>query len=147
MNKGLILDYKKPLDKPPYIDEWVQFKNLKEMKEWFQAFLETNNCDVATSNFPEIISFGHDLVLEHTAAESIRPIGSPIFYSKFKEPTGLQCAEWFTQWADKHEVTPKRLCVHTENPMGQARILDHLNNWKRSKGLSPDCFTFKWKFE
>jgi len=144
MNRiGLFLDDVRIIDeKPRYIDEWYTVRSYNEFVEFITTFYGNHK------ELPKLLSLDHDLSTEHYTDYQMKPLGSPIMYSKFKEKTGMDCAKWLCVFCEENNISLKdtKIAVHSFNPMGATNIQSYINNYKKSKDADQDCFTFKWKY-
>lgn len=87
---------------------WECVRNYGEFKDF-----------IISRGMPEVISFDHDLGLEHyrDAATGV------IDYSKYVERTGYDCAKLLVEWGEY----PKFVIVHSFNPVGARNISDLLS--------------------
>jgi hypothetical protein len=141
---GIFLDDTREIDQiPSWIEEWKTVKNYKEFTDTIEKYW------VVSGELPELISFDHDLALEHTLDRANKSIDAPIFYSKFKEKTGKDCAEWLVAFADQHKLIIKRACTHDDNLLGSLRIEDIINTYKKQTGnyVELPCFKTNWKYK
>jgi hypothetical protein len=78
-----------------------------------------------THPMPDLISFDHDLALEHypTFEEDIERMRSGVIdYSQYKHKTGVDCAEYIV----KNNLPLKQWAVHSANPVGGDNIREIL---------------------
>jgi len=96
-------------------------KVVRNYKE-FVAYLES----LAPGDFPDLISFDHDLALEHYPRdEAEQAKGIP--YHTYKEPTGLHCAEYIVD----NLLPVRHWTVHSWNPEGRQNIERKLASYSR----------------
>jgi len=87
-----------------YLLDWIIVRNYDE-------FVKT----IEERGIPEIISFDHDLSLEH--------YGSQLSYDQYIEKTGYDCAKWFINYCiDNKKELPAIILIHSMNPAGSANI-------------------------
>lgn len=112
----------------PYDNTWDVVRN-------FNAFVEY----IQSSGMPNIISFDHDLDISHYPLfESSFGYSEPpkeIPYHEYKEKTGYCCAKWLLE---NFPNPPKRIMVHTMNPVGRDNILGL--PWPKSTVISIICY-------
>lgn len=77
----------------------------------FTQYIEKNGV-------PDIISFDHDLGLEHYPIFEENPSAMTIPYETYKEKTGYHCAQWLIQ----RGILPSKYFVHSMNPVGKKNI-------------------------
>ena len=141
---GVFLDDIRDIDQiPPYINTWVTVRNYKEFTEFIEKYWETNN------KLPEVITFDHDLAVEHDLDRAGKAPDAPIFYMKFKEKTGKECAEWLVAFAKSKDIDLGRIAIHSMNPVGAYRIENIINDYKKERGNYTDspCFRINWKYK
>ncbi len=90
--------------------------------------------------FPEVVSFDHDLADEHYRPSMYNPDGHYSNYyhdGTFKEKTGYECASWLITFCQDKGVRLPRYIVHSMNPVGGENIMKLLENFDRFqlKGL------------
>lgn len=77
---------------------------------------------ILEKGLPEMISFDHDLGVEHY----LRPNAK-----EFVEKTGYDCAKWLVEYCmDNYLNLPKFYC-HSMNPVGKENIEKLLKNFKK----------------
>lgn len=107
-----------------------EFVVVKNYDEFVNTITERYN----NNEFPEIISFDHDLADEHYRPSMYDKDGHYSNYyndGTFKEKTGYSCAQWLIDFCiDKAENLP-RYVVHSMNPVGAQNILGLLEGYKR----------------
>lgn len=108
------LDYMKPrIGKlvDIYKEDWVIVRNFEEFQG---AILEAHANGVDVTD----ISFDHDLADEHYYNDT-KP-------DDYKEKTGEDCAKWFREYYDMHELDYPKCYVHSMNPVGAQNIVNAL---------------------
>ncbi len=90
--------------------EWAVVRSFEE----FVAYVEKNGV-------PDVISFDHDLAFEHYPFCDPDP-EEKINYERFKEKTGLHCAQWLIEAG----YGIKLWRVHSQNPVGAENIQKYL---------------------
>lgn len=87
--------------------EYVHVFNYEQFCEWIES-----------NGLPDIISFDHDLSIDHYAGD----------FSK--EKTGMDCAKWLVEYClDNNKECPEFL-VHSQNVVGKQNIFSLLNGFK-----------------
>jgi len=95
--------------------------------EQFVAYIER----LEPEQFPELISFDHDLSLEHYPfTEADHSGGIP--YATYKEKTGLECARYLIE----NNLPVRYWTVHSFNPVGRRNIERELKDY-RPQGWIP----------
>lgn len=92
--------------------DWQIVRSLQEAKDW-----------VNRNGFPDVISFDHDLGMEHYAGN----------YNDGK--TGFDFAKWLVEFDMDTKAMPVNFSftVHSKNPIGSENIRELLNNYIRQK--------------
>jgi hypothetical protein len=94
--------------RPPYDTTWAVVRDYQEFVSWIEA----NGC-------PDVISFDHDLALEHYDSFHQNPNSAvDELRAEFSEKTGYDAAKWLV---DKG-LCPKVVLVHSFNPPGAEKI-------------------------
>jgi hypothetical protein len=78
-----------------------------------------------THPMPEVISFDHDLALEHLPLFEDHPIGK-IPYGTYKEKTGLDCARYIIE----NQLPLQYWAVHSFNAAGRINIEAELRRYR-----------------
>lgn len=107
MTKLFLDDIRNPPDQ-----SWVVVRSYNE----FVAYIEEHG-------MPEVISFDHDLADAHYVHPN-SDSSDPIPYSSYDEKTGYDCAKWLI--TNNLHGYPKRVIVHSFNPVGAENILQTL---------------------
>lgn len=96
---------------------WSVVRNFEQAKNW-----------VLKNGFPDVISFDHDLGLEHYAGN----------YNDNK--TGYDFAKWLIEYDADTNTMPKdfKFTVHSMNPIGAENIRRLLKNYLRFKNSKVD---------
>lgn len=72
---------------------------------------------------PKLISFDHDLDMDHYLPEN----QSDIDYSSLKSLTGYDCAIWLVEYCDENGFVIPNFKVHSQNPVGKDNIIEVLS--------------------
>lgn len=94
-------------------NEWVIVTNFKEFKAYVDSTLLKGI---------DFISLDHDLHPEHYPNRN----GESIDYSKLRNPTGYQCAEYLIEFCSKNNIPLPTTVCHSMNIVGGANIRDLL---------------------
>jgi hypothetical protein len=84
--------------------------------------------------FPNIVSFDHDLADEHYDPKMYH--GDEAYNEasvNFREKTGLDSAKWFVQFCIDFDLQLPPCLVHSMNPVGANRIKQTLLDYERFK--------------
>jgi hypothetical protein len=106
-------------------------------REWVVArthdeFVSTILSRWAEGEFPELVSFDHDLADEHYDPAMYH--GVDAYNDKaieFKEKTGLDSAKFFVQFCIDVSIELPECLVHSMNPAGRERIRQTLFDYER----------------
>ena len=82
-----------------------------------------------TGELPDIISFDHDLSLEHYSENMMDPTAYNDMYKTFNEKTGLDCAKWLVEFCLDKNLQMCKFQVHSMNPVGKRNIESYLNSF------------------
>lgn len=123
----LFLDDKRKLSDVTYITlplgNWTIVRNYQQ----FVAHITKNG-------LPDYISFDHDLAEEHYPFNEINMLdyrNGIVDYSKYKFPTGLECARWLIQYCFGHEKPLPQVSIHSMNTIGVENIYKTLMPFAR----------------
>ena len=90
---------------------------------------------IKENGLPEIISFDHDLSDEHYDPKMYHESYDEL-YDSFKEKTGYECAKWLVDYCiDNNEFLPKKILVHSMNPIGRRNIESYFESYNKSLKL------------
>lgn len=100
--------------------EWIIVKNHEEFMREFEERLQNNQ-------FPELVSFDHDLDHEHYHPTMYQGVDAyENAYLKFDKPTGRRSAEYLRKRCMELQLPLPECLIHTMNPAGKIRIEDAL---------------------
>ena len=102
---------------------WITVRNYDEFVGVISQF-----------GLPDIISFDHDLGLEHYNVVDLSG-KTKIDYAKFKEKTGYDCALWLIEYCIKSSSGLPEFYCHSMNPVGKNNILSLLNQFKQRTSI------------
>lgn len=133
MKTALYLDdVRTPSQDLPNHQPWSVVRNFDEFVDY-----------ITTMGIPDFISFDHDLAQEHMD-DYYKQIGYQGYqhpqYEDYIEKTGLDCAKWLVEYAQKNKLKLGRCAVHSHNPVGAANIQSLINGFKRHMGWEEDCY-------
>ena len=136
-NYNLFLDdVRVPADCVSYtknpIYETIEWVTVRSFNEFVNVIMNRYEND----EFPELISFDHDLAAEHYHPTMYAGI---VAYNEvsnqFEESTGKECADWLVQFCIDQELALPVCLIHSMNPAGVQRIKlsleDHAKYIKR----------------
>lgn len=97
---------------------------------------------------PELISFDHDLHLEHTNFffdnGGFKDPPDPI-YENFKFKTGYDCANWLIDYCERTGEDMNMVMVHSHNPKGQMNIYNLISGYQKKRYNKEQCKLMSWK--
>ena len=105
--------------------EWVV---VRSHDEFINEFLYRWSLD----QFPELVSFDHDLADEHYdpamyhSEENYNELAE-----KFTEKTGLDSAKFFVQFCIDQSIELPECLVHSMNPVGKEKIKQTIHDYDR----------------
>lgn len=100
-----------------YLEEWDIVRDYTSFIRYIEKY-----------DMPDILSFDHDLSLEHYDYQDEIP------YDQFKEKTGFHCAKWLVEYCIENKVDlPKEIYVHSMNPVGTKNIESIFNTYFKYK--------------
>lgn len=108
-------------------DDWDIVRNYKEFVNY-----------ITTNGLPDLISFDHDLSLEHikyffnNGGHQNPPDPSD---ADFIEKTGYDCAKWLVNYVEDNNLKLPEYIVHSANPIGRKNIQTYLDNAKKVLNL------------
>lgn len=100
--------------------EWTIVSNFHEFINFIEKF-----------GLPKLISFDHDLDIEHYLPENQENID----YDLFKSKTGYDCAVWLLEYCNKNGFEIPNFKVHSQNEVGKENIFKKLNQNLSSRKL------------
>lgn len=123
-------DVRTPLD-----PTWQVVRNYDE----FVAHINLHGLDQY-----ECISFDHDLG-EEAMKEYYRNVkpNSILDYNNISEKTGMDCARWLVDESYRKGIKLPITYVHSANPVGAENIINYINNYYKSQGVSEKCVAVK----
>jgi hypothetical protein len=118
-------DLREPRNVFPTTDdkEWVVVRN-------YDQFVAT----IESQGLPFIISFDHDLSLEHYPF--MEPDGGVsstriIPYDRYTEKTGYHAAKYLTEYCFEKSLDLPKYYIHTANPVGRENIKSILESYEK----------------
>jgi hypothetical protein len=92
--------------------EWIVVRN-------YYAFVAL----IEGKGVPDIISFDHDLAIEHYDKQIVEGQSYDEIYDMFDEKTGYHCAKWLIEYCiDNNKKLPAEIYIHSMNPAGSMNI-------------------------
>lgn len=86
----------------------------------------------ANDEFPELISFDHDLADEHYDPSMYHSQeGYEITAENFKEKTGYDSAKFFVDFCIQQSIELPECLVHSMNPIGRKKIIEVIHDYDR----------------
>lgn len=92
--------------------EWLIVYNYYEFTNFILKF-----------GLPKLISFDHDLDIDHYLPENQEKID----YNSLKIKTGYDCAVWLVEYCEKNDLEIPKFKVHSQNPVGKLNIFNKLS--------------------
>lgn len=107
-------------------DQWRVVRDIDEFKKAVQE------------EFPDFISFDHDLCIAHMEyyVSCHQGTNRPIEYNKLpfnNGRTGYDCAKWLISYCESNNLDLPNYSVHSFNHIGKQNIIDLLENYKNQK--------------
>lgn len=116
MSYALFLDD----ERNPWDVTWIKLPRCSwHVVRSFDAFVEK----IREKGIPSVVSFDHDLVLEHNPIFEQNPHPQNIHYESYKEKTGWHAAKWLKDICFHREADMPQCFVHSQNPWGAKNIL------------------------
>lgn len=116
-----------PIDKSIYVKEsWIVVKD-------YDQFVRTVVQKFSEGEFPDLISFDHDLADEHYGTVSKTNFLSldEYYNSQDREMTGRDCAKWLVQFCIDNDLNLPGYWIHSMNPGGSKNIHQEMQDWYR----------------
>ena len=118
-------DYRTPNDAYYYTNNNIYLKNDWVVVKNYNNFINY----ITEHSIPDIISFDHDLGLEHYGNHVE---GDVIDYKQYNEKTGYDCAKWLIDYIiDNNLNPPKMIYIHSMNPVGGNNIKELFINFNK----------------
>lgn len=133
MMKALFLD---DIRMPQQVYEYIK-NNIYLSLEWIIVRNYEEFVQAITDDFPDVISFDHDLADSHYTPEYLW-----MDYDKskewqeqqvHKEKTGYECAKWLVEYCLDNDLDLPLCYVHSMNPVGKDNINNLLKNYNDSR--------------
>ncbi len=127
-------DIRKPKDccrhMPQVAFYWkTQFEVVRNYESFVQ-YISTEYLE--NGRFPNLISFDHDLSLDHYAPQD-RYHDYDVWLAEqdSQEKTGMDCAKWLVEFCMEHNLVLPEYIVHSMNPSGADNIMGLLNSFRK----------------
>jgi hypothetical protein len=115
--------YKK---EPFYIDrEWTIVRS-------YHDFIQTVAERYSEGFFPCIISFDHDLTLEHYRMGTLTGFSS-FDETATKTPTGWHCLKWFLKFCEVNDYALPKILLHSQNDAGIKNMQSLIDEYKTNR--------------
>lgn len=102
---------------------------------------------VETHGIPELVSFDHDLHIEHVEyfinKGGFRSPPDPR-EAYFCNPTGYECAGWLMEKCKDSGNYPRFVIVHSANPIGGDQIYSMFTAFTQSHNTETKCRKIRW---
>lgn len=139
LRKTLYLDdVRTPKETLPNAHPWVVVRNYDEFVNY-----------ITHNGVPDLISFDHDLAKEHMEdyyAQVFQNGYQIPNYEEFKEKTGLDCAKFLCEYAQRMNQEIKSCVVHSHNPVGSQNIMSYINGFMKHMGWPGSCYQHRFPF-
>lgn len=131
--KALFLD---DIRMPQQVHEYIK-NNIYLSLEWIIVRNYKEFVQAITNDFPDVISFDHDLADTHYTPEHLW-----VDYNKskewqdqqvHKEKTGYECAKWLVEYCLDNDLDLPLCYVHSQNVVGRDNINNLLKNYNDSR--------------
>jgi len=120
-------DTRNPRDVYGYTFRYVYLENEWTIVQNFDEFVRA----IEMNGIPNIVSFDHDLGLEHYDHHHDDPRKIP--YDRYTEKTGYDCAKWLIYYCiDNNLELPKTILIHTMNTVGAVNIASLFNTYEKT---------------
>jgi hypothetical protein len=111
-------------------------RDFDQFKEW-----------VETYGIPELVSFDHDLHIEHVEyffnRGGFRNPPDPR-EGYFVNPTGYECADWLIRRCIELDRYPRFVIVHSANPVGSEQIYNMFSAFTGDFKTEVKCRKIRW---
>ncbi len=126
-------DFRSPEDSYKYTKNPIYLKKKWEVVRNHDEFVGLLTQIMVDGDTIGSISFDHDLADDHYAPQD-RYNDYELWLEQHCsiEKTGLDCAKYFTNYMDRHNMPIPGMTVHSQNPVGKKRIEEHLMDWMDS---------------
>jgi hypothetical protein len=131
-------DIRTPKETLPNAHPWVVVRN-------YDSFVEF----ITSNGIPDLISFDHDLAREHAEdyyAQVFQNGYQNPDYDSYKEKTGLDCAKFLCEYAERMKQEIKTCVVHSHNPVGAQNIMSYINGFMKHMGWSGSCYQHRFPY-
>lgn len=100
----------------------------------YEEFVKVITEKFEMGEFPELMSFDHDLADSHYDPSMYGHTGE--YPETFDEKTGNDCAKWFLDFCIENEMEMPNFIVHSMNPVGAERIQNTLLDWYKYQEMA-----------
>ena len=131
-------DIRTPKETLPNAHPWVVVRD-------YDAFVDY----ITHNGIPDLISFDHDLAKEHMEdyyAQVFAQNYQIPAYDQYKEKTGLDCAKFLCEYAQRMNQEIKTCVVHSHNPVGSQNIMSYINGFMKHMGWSGSCYQHRFPY-
>lgn len=145
------MENKSPLRTTLYLDDIrTPSETLPNAHPWIVVRSYADFVDHITNNgIPDLISFDHDLAKEHMEdyyAQMLKNGYQNPDYDQYKEKTGLDCAKFLCEYAERMNQEIKSCVVHSHNPVGASNIMGYINGFMKHMGWSGSCYQHRFPY-
>ena len=115
-----------------FLDDVRTPMNIGDIRTWiivrsYKEFVKA----ITERGLPDLISFDHDLAIEHYPQSSI-DMEQSIDYAKYKEKTGYHCAQWLVEYCKERNLPLPECRIHSMNPVGRINIFQVLDTYEKT---------------
>lgn len=111
-------------NRQPWDETWDLVKTPAAFRTYIKELF------VKTKQLPDVISFDHDLHVEHYSNEMYKSDVKYYnnLYKSFKHETGLGCAKWLVNFCVDNGLKIPEINIHSANPIGADNIAQVIMN-------------------
>lgn len=145
------METKSPLRTTLYLDDIrTPTETLPNAHPWDVVRNYADFVDYITNNgIPDLISFDHDLAKEHMEdyyAQVFQNGYQNPDYDSYKEKTGLDCAKFLCEYAERMNQEIKTCVVHSHNPVGAQNIMMYINGFMKHMAWAGSCYQHRFPY-
>lgn len=121
-------DIRSPLDCHYMPNRGIYFKTEWRIVRNYSQFCKMIEEGFSNGEFPDLISFDHDLADIHYVDAEISKDLYEETYGNSVEKTGKDCAKWLAEFCLGNDITLPQYLVHSQNTVGAENISLFLKN-------------------
>jgi len=117
--------------------EYMPNASFYRKTDWVIARDYPQFCEIITKKWheekewPEVVSFDHDLGVSHYKDSFITEEQYEEHYVGLEEKTGMDCAKWLANFCMENGLMLPRCMVHSQNTVGAKNIQSFLESFIR----------------